>query len=299
MTATMTDQTTGTGYALRGGETWFLYLAVKPQGSHYEQTLGAEYTVYAVWDTGEREEGEPVNDNSYEKRGWWQFDGLDAPPDCIEYQRKPTRIVTGYRIADDFKHLGSEKYPAEVDTDWMRSYTDEDGLIYDPSVKAMYESVYGQKTYEPEKIIGPFTRLDGEPPPRDGRTYQAKLPSFLTYRTEYLHLFPGRLLGFHEAVKARLEGLSDLKVDFYTHGRTPSVFVKVPGGNSIIYHSDNYQCPDSIAGANRADAAVKWDAKLDEIEADVRSKAEVCSCCAGTGLPPHKRNPPKKGRRRR
>lgn len=266
---------------------WFIYLG---DALRYQPE---RHTVTAAW-------ADATTIAGYSDNGWWfvPSGGWDTPPVAIQWQHEPTTEVVGYTLGADFTHLESERYPLRLTPDEYSAKAGDYDEPLDPSIRAMYETVTAPKEHELHERRD-FLILDGEPPPRDDRVWQAKLPYELAHRVEYLHLFPGRLLGFTDAVKARLEALSDLKIDFYTHGSSPSIFVRVPGGSGCVYHSDSYRVPAAIDGENRADATEKWDRKLAEVEADVRAKCEVCEHCQGTGLPPHKRNPPKarKGRR--
>jgi hypothetical protein len=279
-----------TEYALRHDGAWFAYLEFQADGFSYATVVdGDAYEARAVF-AGELRAGEPLGDSrrGYDRRGWWRFpETPDDPPGRIEIKRKPSTRVAGYRVGGEYRHLIGEKYPETVDEDWMRGYRDEDGDVWEPTVRAIYEAVRETVEHDPVTLPGPFVRLDGPPPPRDGRTWTAPLPMFLTTRTEYLHLFPGYLSGFRDAVKRHLEALDDLSINFYTHGASPSIYVKVPGGSGIVYSNDRYFVPDRIEGANREEASRAWDAKLAEVEADVRAKAEVCPHCGGTGRPRH------------
>lgn len=277
-----------------GEDVWFFYLR---DGNNIVGSYQPErHDVSALYG-----EDEILETAGHASDGWWFVPRRagDYVPDAIIWQHQPTKEVVGYALSGTFAHLTSERYPERLTAEeWRAKAGDFDDPI-DPSYRAMYEPVSKPKEHERHEQRH-FLRLDGEPPPKDGRVWQAKLPYELANHIEYLHLFPGRLLGFTDAVKARLEGLSDLAIDFYTHGSAPSIFVKVPGGNGYAYHNDAYRVPASIEASNRAEAVVEWDRRLDLIEADVRSKCEVCEHCQGTGLPPHKRSPPKarKGRRR-
>ncbi len=280
-----------TNFALIDNGEMFVYLD--------RATLGyGDLTVWAQAAAGDLEMW-PAPSDDYEARGWWMCEWAEAEaPSAIRIEYPPRREITGAKLKPEFSALAQPTgdLKPEVDADEWRRLSD----CEDPSPWAKcYEVTTRDVPVEPKVVDDVLALKPGRPRPKGSPTYRAHLPNALRYQTQYVHLFPGYIDGFHGAVKARLEALTDLKIDFYTHGSQPSIFVAVPGGRGYVYHDDNFRLPSRIEGENMEDALAKWEAELAAVEERVRAAAKVCQHCKGTGRPPGWDAKPAKPKRRR
>lgn len=255
-------------YLLHDGDEWFVHI-----GGYY-----GDWTLHI--------DGEPatVAPGPGVQSRWYVS---DHKPETLEMVGPPTKKVVAYRLPQG---TTAEGLPRELTAaEWRdRFYDDMELDLCDPQGH-LYEAIYEDVPPKREPITTPPLVLEGRPDDNDRWPWVAKLPYELRYRDEYRHLFPGFIPGFKEAVKQRLEAMPDFQVKFYTHAATPSVSVKAHDSRAgYLFHSDRYFVPDRIEGPNKAEAIKAWNARLAEVEADVRSRCEVCPHCNGTGLPPHK-----------
>jgi hypothetical protein len=225
----------------------------------------------------------------------------------------PLRAV-GYRLRD--ASAASSAYPLDLSIEEYHERTDD--LDYAPE-SALYEVV----TIEGERVsetvdLSTLLRLDGAPPVDHEGTWKATLPSELAYRTEYLHLFPGTLHGFKEAVQTRLESLPGVDTVYENRDRRGlahpgllDVTVKVPYRPAKVEHRPalnrngsrsrsrpgrdvelTYRTvvtvvsPREISGASLAVAVVEWDQRMEGAVDLVTRAGEIIACghCEGTGV---------------
>lgn len=181
--------------------------------------------------------------------------------------------------------------------------------------RALYRAVTEDRPNTVTYLDGPWIRADGEPPPADGRTWVAELPYELSRHRELLHLFPGRLTGFREALAARLKRIPGVR-DVFTHSGfevVVSVSYDPPRqswrGNPLASGSrsrkrgreveeqltrrQTFSPPLEIPGATRAEAAAAWDEATAKFVTVVTDMASIrpCEACNGTGIGPLGRRP--------
>lgn len=278
-------------YALHHGGTWFYYLG--------GDALGCEALA----------DGTPMTSLGQDHRaGWWAADHEAAAITL----RKPRRPLTlSYRLRD--RSALSQRYPAELSLeDWELRTSGEDGADR-AALYHLYESVTEDQDPEVTEAKGPWLRLDGEPPPDDGHSWTATLPSALGNRREYLHLFPGYMPGFRghmtEAIKAlplvryvldatrgnqvyglrvTLEVPFDKPVTDYQPARnldgTVSRSRKGRTVQVMATRKLELAVPYRIDGTDRASAAAEWDRRKAGLLAAIEAASvTACSACEGRG----------------
>jgi hypothetical protein len=281
-------------YALRhDGRVW-IYLGA----------VGSDRTPYM--------DGEPMQAGAV--RGWWwaAAPSHDGPPfPTVEVERPSRQVTVGYHRT---LPVDDPRYPETLTVEEYRARTDDDEGGYDAKVDALYEAVREAEPSVRERVPGPWLWLDGEPPPDDGLDWKATLPFELRARREYLHLFPGHLDGFRDAVKEALEAIPGARV--YTASGTFDVSLTVtlpkhaplpqwarPPDLSHLTARERRQrlaresevveritrqlripVPSRVEGADRADATVRWHERKAEIVAYVEAVvAAPCPNCGGHG----------------
>jgi hypothetical protein len=190
-------------YLLNDGAEWFIYVG---------DTYG-DWTLYV-----DDQEAQIASDAV---RSRWYV--TDHRPEQMELRHAPLSRAVAYRLpegtqieglarelsADEFK----EQFPRDEDYD----YIDARGKLY--------EAVTESYVPDPKPVETPVLVLEGRPPDRDDtREWVAKLPYELRHRPEYLHLFPGYLVGFEKALVAALEQVPGVSS---AHESRPSEPVKV------------------------------------------------------------------------
>lgn len=195
----------------------------------------------------------------------------------------------------------SERFPLTLThEEWTARRGDEDDAA--PPEVALYRAITEAQPDQETTFEGPWVRGDGEPAPADGRVWTAQLPYELINHPELLHLFPGELSGFRDALAARLKRIPT--VDVYTTSGF-EVYAKVPydpphhtwqgtkrRGHQVeqrLTRSQKFYPSYKIGGVNRAAAVVAWDAEIAKFVAVVTEMAtvRVCGTCSGTGVGPH------------
>lgn len=230
-------------------------------------------------------------------------------------------VVDYYRLKDP--QAASPAFPAVLSVEDYQFRTQEDDYDDSPEYH-LYEPVMREvpPTYE-EVDVSSFINLDGEPCPKDGRTWVTQLPYELSRHPELLHRYPGYLSGFKDAVKLAIqrrlglrEGLrtsllADVgceetykRVGYLTAWKTvpylPTHYRQVPkvsratgkplkATKEIVETTKleyTFQCPERIEGSNRAEAAAYWDTLMDELVEKAMNALEVSPCwhCKGTGI---------------
>ena len=171
-------------YVLHDDGTWFYYLT-EPRARYAPP--GIEVLA----------DDEPMH--ACELDGWWR---ATHEATAISVVRPQPDRTTGYRLADP--DAVSARYPASLTVDEYterRNASEAEGEV----LYRMYERDTEPMPPTVEEISGPWLRLDGTPPAQDGRTWTAKLPAELSYRPEYLHLFPGYMPGFRDHMSELLK----------------------------------------------------------------------------------------------
>jgi hypothetical protein len=243
---------------------------------------------------------------------WYRTPGA---PQLLTATRTGKQVRTGWKL--DNPAAASDVYPEFVAEGSRR---DEDTSAF----TALYSPVY-ERAADEVMTVG----LDGmvvvaegaAPAPADGLTYTANLLEELRRHPEVVHLFPGRLVGFREAV------VEAINTQPYMHstggglfsGSHASVDRDRPGfvvahrsvpyepRHTRIVHDElgrgrrsrrgrevveskrldvRLQVPSAIAGKNRAEAVEKWHAAMAEILAEVEEALTSAPCwhCQGTGV---------------
>lgn len=272
-------------YVLHHDGTWFYYL---------RNVAGTPHA-----------DGQPMS--SCQRDGWYSTDRENA---VITVVRRGLGTVTCYRLDDP--GMASARYPLELsdgEYDQRRNLDDDERLF------EFYSAVRepGEPVIEP--VEGPWLRLDGEPPPHDGHSWVANLPFELTQRPEYLHLFPGYMLGFREHMERVIKELPGVRyclpAKHWSNGTTYGleVTVEVPfdkpqseyrparnldgtrsksrKGRTVPVMATRHlviTAPYRIDASSRAEAAAEWDRREAEIRAAIASASvAACSACMGHG----------------
>lgn len=248
--------------------------------------------------------------------GWWSspVGGLAEQPDTWTVEvEKPGGTVTTHYVRT--LETSDDAYPEQLTVEQYVSRRDEDDVAYDPRVQALYTAIREDQPPVREPVEGPWLRLDGEPPPDDGLTWMANLPYTLRERREYGHLFPGKLLGFIDALREALNAIGD-GVDAYTSAGKIDVYIKVwlpkrppvqdeakpilsglsrtekrrraaqlSSTEERITRHLAFHAIDHVGGLNRAEAKQHWDdllnARVGYVQALVSSP---CPTCGGHGF---------------
>lgn len=182
----------------------------------------------------------------------------------------------------------------------QRRITEEYGFDHE-FLDELYEAVY--VAGEPTEIMvrPPVLQLVGAPPPDDGRTWQASLPSELSRWPQYWHLFPGHMPGFREHMVELLKNLPFVEYAF--DKAAVEVHLSLPFDRPVMRtlprerprslpgrvqvkarHTLALKIPRQIPGDTRAEAAARWD----QLERDLLNQVgavsvRACSACEGTG----------------
>lgn len=269
-------------YLLNDGAEWFIYVG---------DTYG-DWTLYV-----DDQEAQIAPDAV---RSRWYV--TDHRPEQMELRHAPLSRAVAYRLpegtqieglarelsADEFK----EQFPRDEDYDYI-----------DARAK-LYEAVTESYVPDPKPVETPVLVLEGRPPDRDDtRVWVANLPYELRHRPEYLHLFPGYLVGFEEAFLAALERVPGVSS---AHGSRAGEPVKVfynlrywpkpHRGRTLNGKRKDFQSvmksldlrpPRRIEGANRAEAEAKWTAEMERWLSEVREATTGCVCetCGGEFTP--------------
>lgn len=278
-------------YVLHHEGTWFYYLAVLASHAVNGTPLA---------------DGEPMTPCG--SAGWY-CTGREAS--AVAIRHLPCDEITGYRITDP--ETVSARYPAELSVaEWATRREDESESEV---LWRLYDAVREPREPAVTPVEGEWLRMDGEPPPDDGRSWVAKLPYELQYRTEYLHLFPGYMPDFRERMTAMVKGLPRVRYVFdlkhwpnsAPHGLEVTVEVPYDKPQSEYRAATNLDgtrsrsrkgrtvtvlaarkleipVPYRIDGPDRAAAAAGWDRRETEIRAAVaEASVTACSACMGTG----------------
>jgi hypothetical protein len=239
--------------------------------------------------------------------GWWRADGS---PQTVTISQPGPRTKVGYQLRNP--DAESAAYPLRLDVgDERISGLDDDTFA------ALYNT-----EYEPGPVHVTTVGLEGMTviedgvglPPEDGLTWVANAFDELRRHPELLHLFPGHLHGFRDAVKETLNSLPFLRgrgldagayeKDGYliAHASTPYE----PHHTRVVYGVGrngqqlrkgrtvtetkslrvSFRVPNTIAGNTRAEAVRSWHQALATIVEDVTLALTPAPCwhCDGTGI---------------
>lgn len=276
MTHDRQDELSAKRYVLEHDGTWFYYLG----RGYYGETFYAD--------------GEPMV--STETDGWF---ATDHEARLIEAEKKAHQIRASYKLVEGVPP--SEKFPASLTVAEYDAKNDDESTEYEPRMYALYEAVMEDVPPVRTPVEGEWFRLEGEPPPKDGHTWHAKLPFELRYANEYRHLFPGYLEGFKNVLAAKLNKIPG--VTAYDHqgfsvtieiqwDKPPMVREKRRNDRKFkdyparpLTERVKLRPPYRIDGSNRAAAVKEWDRLMDDYVGQVQDVANVkaCGVCHGKG----------------
>lgn len=245
-------------------------------------------------------DGEPMT--AALRSGWWSTRREDA---VLAVVRQKSGTVTCYRLDDP--DLASARYPLEVSEE---EYDRRRNLDDDERMFELYTAVREPGEAVSEEIAGPWLRLDGEPPPQDGRAWTASLPAELWQRPEYLHLFPGYMTGFRDRMEQVIRSLPGVRFCLKNdRGTGLDVTIEVPfdkpqaeyrpalnrdgsksrsrRGRTVPVTATRrlaLDVPYRIDAASRAAAVAEWERREASIRAAVAdASVAACSACMGHG----------------
>jgi hypothetical protein len=236
----------------------------------------------------------------------------------IEFRPDDRTITVDYKIKDP--ESVSARFPLTLTVEEWSDRTDCGDDEHAPEI-LLYQRITKTEPGETTPVDATIIDLDGEPAPRDGHTWTAKLPYELEHHVELLHLFPGHLTGFREAlcteVKRRL-GVSDRvwgepagctttgdqrrtyvnawrdvpyspRQTEFRHDHSRSTGRALKSGRTVektARLSIAIEVGDIINGANRAEAVAKWNETITRLADEILAKLEpaVCWHCKGTGV---------------
>lgn len=223
-------------------------------------------------------DGKPMES---ERGNWWK---TDASPDVIEWETTFS-VATGYQLREGIEP-STQFGPTMTVEDWT-------ALSEDAPERALYEAIREQRTRR-EVDDSARVQLEGSPAPDDGLSWVAELPFEIRNHTEFLHLFPGRLFGFPEALAEQLSALPGVSA----YPKTPfSCYARIPDprppksrrkadrrGVLTVEVKFSRPVPQVIAGDDRASATDVWNKTLLEFIAEIDTVGAVlCEHCEGSG----------------
>ncbi|GHE32077.1 hypothetical protein GCM10017673_38580 [Streptosporangium violaceochromogenes] len=274
----------GAHYVLHQDGLWMYYLP---------DTLKPDYG--AKGDVTAHADGQPMT--KLLKPGWW---GSTHQVREITVHVPQWPRVAGYTLDDPAAK--SERFPTSLTAEKYRELAATSDIW-----AAMYSAVRDSVPDAVLTLTGPWTVLeDAAPPPADApRPWHATLPTLLTQRPEYAHLFPGELRGFRKHMVTLIEALPYVKYVFNEEQIkvTLEVPLELPQDEWVTPFSfDGRRKPkpvrrqitvtrrltlpigDRIGGLTRADAEHAWDEQAAHWAGVVTAaSAKACSHCRGTG----------------
>lgn len=245
--------------------------------------------------------GEEMERVDSQHRGWflWRTDS-NNPPSRLEELRRPYEKTVSYRLPEGTTVEGLK---AEITPEQYGAMLGDDEELGDPR-RSLYEPITETMTPDPQPIEVPARVLEGRPAPDDGLIWHASLPTELETRIEYLHLFPGYLADFRDAVKEALDaephvsaykassGGRSLKVTVTAAFDPPRHEYRKPLGGGRkrkveVNTSRRYELrpPYRIEAESRDKAVAEWNRLVEEYVVEARAlTVTACGHCEGTGL---------------
>ncbi|MER6830888.1 hypothetical protein ABT352_33180 [Streptosporangium sp. NPDC000563] len=229
--------------------------------------------------------------------GWW---GSAHQAEQITIHVPQRDRVIGYRLDDPATE--SERFPATLTTEKYDELREQNDIWFQ-----MYSPLYQSVTAQALSLTGPWTVLENAAPAPvgDPRPWHASLPTILTQRPEYAHLFPGALSGFRDHLRKLIEAMPyvrhvftrdefevvlEVPLELPEHQWVPSPYParrrRGEGHNRqvTITRRLHLPIPDRVPGVTRADAERVWDEQTAHWTAVVTSaSAKACNTCRGTG----------------
>lgn len=281
--------------------TWYLV----PKDPFAKTRYGADPT----WATAD---GQPLGQKRDSRTYNWSWRPSPTPPQTLIATRRGEQTRTGWRLKDP--DAVSAKYPLEVtNEEWVERGFHDEG---DSPAGTLYRAVYDQASDETftVEVAAMVVVPDAVPPPEDdGLTWVVNIHDEMKRHPELLHLFPGHLPGFREAVVEALQTIPEVHRESFVYGASVdrdrrnvvNVSVGVPyepyhttfvpdigprrrGKNvpDTMRLSMSLTVSDLVEGPTRAEAKAKWLAEIERIVAQVRAALEPRPCwhCKGTGV---------------
>lgn len=269
-------------------------------------------TPNAVWSTADgslvlHRKGDPNRGTA----DWYRAPGGPQP---LTATRPGKQTRTGWKL--DNPAAASDVYPEFVAEGTRR---DEDSSAFAALYTAVYERAADETMAVPVEAM--IVAAEGvAPAPRDGLAWTANVLDELKQHPELLHLFPGHLSGFREAVVEAIKsqpfmrqtggGLfsgSNAAVERERGLVTAYRSVPFEPRHTRIVHDElgrgrksrrgrevletkrlqvSLKVPATIPGRTRAEAVERWHATLAEILAEVEEALTPAPCwhCQGTGV---------------
>lgn len=168
--------------------------------------------------TGVYADGQPME----KLQGDWWATGVEASRLTIAGQPRPKTLSYTLKAQD----AESQRYPATLTVDEYTDRRDDEENLWQ-----FYSPVLEDQPAVEHVYDGPVMMLEGrEPPTPDELPWQADLPQVLGQRSEYRHLFPGRIPGFRDHVQKAIKKLPGVEYcfDSYQNYTGLTVTVKVP-----------------------------------------------------------------------
>lgn len=168
--------------------------------------------------TGAYADGQPMD----KLHGDWWATGAEASRLTTTGQPRPKTLSYTLKAQD----AESQRYPATLTVDEYTDRRDDEENLWQFYSPVLEDQPAVQHVYD-----GPVMLLEGrEPPTPDELPWQADLPQVLGQRSEYRHLFPGRIPGFRDHVQKAIKKLPGVEYCFdnYQNYTGLTVTVKVP-----------------------------------------------------------------------
>lgn len=216
-------------------------------------------------------------------------------------QRRPGgKKTVGYTLKDET--AASERFPLVLTVAEWDERTDDDDDNDTPE-HSLYARITEPQPDQDTVFEGPWLVTDGSPAPQDGRSWSARLPYELQHHSELLHLYPGTMGGFREALVLRLNQIPMVtaynQAEFSVYAKVryePPTFTWTGKGRakrqveSRLMRHETWSPPREVPGVNRAAAAVRWDQLMTQYLQAATDMATVrpCSACHETGIAPYK-----------
>ncbi|MEV0996801.1 hypothetical protein [Nonomuraea sp. NPDC050202] len=275
-------------YVLVQDGMWMYYLILTVKGTYNPAATSA--TAYA--------NGEPMT--KLNVPGWWGTTS-PGPHEIAVHIRNADRIVRW-----DLKDLGNEnaRFLRTLTPEEFNERSGDDDMWY-----SLYSAV--REPTEPTivPVDGPWIVLQDSPLPPDAKatpTWTAGLPTTLTKRGEYRHLFPGYLSGLRDHLASIIKRMPYV-TGCYNQDQMLKVYMTVPLEvpekrwvtpftldkrrrpkpvlrEITVDRHLHLPVPDQVQGSSQADALKNWGEQVEHWTGVVESASvKACSACHGRG----------------
>lgn len=286
-----------TVYALKHPDGRWLYHLPKPS------TFGTPGFGSRAEVTGVFADGQPMEQLHSD---WW---ATDHEAIRLTATAQPAAKTTGYRLTDPAAE--SARFPATLTVEeWAERSDQESDTLW-----TLYTNVHEEQPPLEHVYDGPVRVLEGREPPAPGEPqWIADLPHLLTGRSEYRHLFPGKIPGLRKHLHEAIKGMPNIRhcFDGYDGFTGLHVVVEVPfdqpqtrwvadlsrrtgkplktGRNvrATVTRTLNLPVPADVHANNYEAALAAWDEQVEFWLSVVRdAQVKACSACGGTGHVQH------------